>query len=109
MSLWDKKRDVECQVELLNVQLIHERNTVFASAIMALGAAFGIFGVTTIVNILSNPTYSLSEIPSIVTFYIYLYTIGGTVFLGLGLFLLKKLGTTSDEKIEKIKKKYSDW
>lgn len=75
MSLWD--RDKEFQLELLRIQLKHEREVVFSSVGMGVGASFLIFALTLAL------TVSLSEkaIDPLWLLMIEIYLIAGPISL----------------------------
>ena len=105
MSFRDKKRDREFQLEILKVELEHEREVVFYSAIMAVGASFTIFAAMFWITILSTGVKP-SEIHIIwLAFILENVILGGILLLG-GIIFLGRLKSSERNAIEKIRKEY---
>ena len=105
MSFRDKKRDREFQLEILKVELEHEREVVFCSATTAFGTSFMIFAATFFITILSTGV-KLSEIHIMWRVFILVYVIlGGILILG-SYIILNRLKSSERNAIENIRKEY---
>ena len=105
MSHWDRARDREFQLEVLQVQLKHERQTVRYSSQMAMGIAFLAFALTFFIAITVSPQEYSSLAKALVWFY------GGIGFLTTWFSLrkLKSLRISEEEDVKRLTKKYLDW
>ena len=99
MSYRDMKRGLEYQLDVLKIQLDHERETVFSSALIALGVAFVIFGLTVLANIYSSQTI-LGEIPFLLLVIVYGYPLGGLAVFAYGLVRLSRTKINAENAIE---------
>lgn len=105
MSFLNRERDREFQLEVLAVQLRHERKTVRYSSQMAMGIAFLAFALTFFIAITVSP----QEYPSLAKVLVWFY--GGIGFLTTWFSLrkLKSLRFSEEEDIKRLTKKYLDW
>jgi len=105
MPLRDRERDKEFQLELLGIQMKHEREVVFYSVGMAVGASFLIFALTLGLTVV----LSEKEIPVLWTLMIFTYLIVGGILLFASAMLFAGLKLSERKDLERIKKKYLDW
>jgi len=91
------------------VQLKHEQETTFISAIIAAGVAFIIFGLTVVLNAVASGI-SPAGIPLPIQFTIYVYSSGGAILFSFGLVRLSRLKSSTEKALEKLREKYAtDW
>ena len=105
MSFLGRERDREFELELLKIQLEHDRKVALYSVQTALGTSFLLFALTVGVSVAASGV----SIPLLWIQMIWAYLIVGMILLivsGIS-FLAVKASTRKD--MEAIRKKYSDW
>ncbi len=105
MAFRGRERDREFQLELLGIQLKHERDVVLYSVGMAIGASFLVFALTVgLTVVLTEKT-----IPVLWVYMITAYLLAGGMLLIASIVLFINLRYSEREDIERLKKKYSEW
>ena len=105
MTFLARERDREFELELLRIQLEHDRKVALFTIFGALGGAFIIFALTSGVSILLAGI----KLPNEWTVMILIYFIGGAVLAFGSLILIIRLNASTNKEIETLRKKYSDW
>jgi len=105
MSFRDRERDRELQLELLRIQLTHEREVILYSVGMAVGASFLVFALTI------GFTVVITErtIPMLWIQMITAYLLVGGLILIASTVLFAELKYSERRDLERIRKKYLDW
>lgn len=105
MSFQDRERDRELQLELLRIQLKHERQVVFYSVLIAVGASFLVFALTLGLTLVLTQ----KQIPALWVHMITAYLLVGGLILITSAVLFAELKHSERRDIERIKKKYLEW
>ncbi|MFQ6074134.1 MAG: hypothetical protein ACE5KC_02830 [Candidatus Bathyarchaeia archaeon] len=105
MSLRGRERDREFQLELLRIQLKHERDIVLYGIGMAIGASFLVFALTVgLVVVLTEKTVAVLWVHMITAYLL----VGGILLIG-STALFVNLKYSEREDMERLKKKYLEW
>jgi len=105
MSFRDRERDREFQLELFRIQLRHEREVVFYTVGMAMGALFLVFALTVGLTVLLTE----KKIPILWEQMITVYLLVGGLILIASSVLFAELRYSEKQDIERIRKKYLEW
>jgi hypothetical protein len=105
MSFRGREQDKEFQLELLRIQLKHERAIVLYTVGMAIGASLLVFSLTVgLTVVLTEKT-----IPVLWVHMITAYLLAGGMLLISSAVLFANLKYSERKDIERLKKKYSEW
>jgi len=105
MSFRGREQDKEFQLELLGIQLKHERAIVLYTVGMAIGASLLVFSLTVgLTVVLTEKT-----IPVLWVHMITAYLLAGGMLLISSAVLFANLKYSERKDIERLKKKYSEW
>ncbi|MCZ2856194.1 MAG: hypothetical protein O2U62_03780 [Candidatus Bathyarchaeota archaeon] len=105
MSFRGREQDKEFQLELLRIQLKHERAIVLYTVGMAIGASLLVFSLTVgLTVVLTEKT-----IPVLWVHMITAYLLAGGMLLIGSAVLFANLKYSERKDIERLKKKYSEW
>lgn len=105
MSFRGREQDKEFRLELLRIQLKHERSIVLYTVGMAIGASLLVFSLTVgLTVVLTEKT-----IPVLWVHMITAYLLAGGMLLIGSAVLFANLKYSERKDIERLKKKYSEW
>lgn len=106
MSSQDRERDREFELELLRIQLEHERNVAAFNGFMMLGFSMFVFSASVMMAILQST--EPKDIPILWRLLLPALMIAGGVMGAISAFGIFRLEHSEKEDIEKLRKKYLD-